>query len=184
VCHCARATPCRRIRSSDASLTARGTPRRSRIAKASRTSRIAGEIVMCPRVSRMGPRSVDGTEQENPIRNEGPWRGVEPYSTGAHQRVIVPTQSGTRAERHPTRPPSRLWKQHPSDSDPEVGFPWGFLLVFFKAELAARAVANHRLERGGNLRHAILILLLSAAALRIASVFRHWAEALPSPPVP
>jgi hypothetical protein len=42
----------------------------------------------------MGPRSVDGTGQNNPIRSEGPWGVIEPYSTVVHQRVIGPTQSG------------------------------------------------------------------------------------------
>jgi hypothetical protein len=56
--------------------TTRGSPRRSRTAKASRISRRDGEIVMCLRVGRMGPISVDGLGQNNPGRSEGPWGGV------------------------------------------------------------------------------------------------------------
>ncbi len=52
--------------------TTRGSPRRSRTAKALRISRI-GEIVVCLRVGRMGPISVDGPGQHNPDRSEGPW---------------------------------------------------------------------------------------------------------------
>jgi hypothetical protein len=52
--------------------TARGSPRRSRTAKVSRISRI-GEVAMCPRVGRMGPISVDGPGQHNPVWSEGPW---------------------------------------------------------------------------------------------------------------
>jgi hypothetical protein len=43
--------------------TARGSPRRSRTAKASRISRAVGEIVMCLRGGRMGPISVDGPDR-------------------------------------------------------------------------------------------------------------------------
>jgi hypothetical protein len=56
--------------------TTRGSPRRSRTAKALRISRIIGEIAMCRRVGRMGPRSEDATGQNNPERSEGPWGGV------------------------------------------------------------------------------------------------------------
>ena len=56
--------------------TTRGSPRRSRTAKASRISRIVGEIAVCLRVGRMGPISVDGPGQNNPDRSEGPWGGV------------------------------------------------------------------------------------------------------------
>ena|SRR5712692_7801058 len=74
--------------------TSRGSPRRSRTAKASRISRRGGEIAMCLRVGRMGPISADGPGQNNPVRSEGPWGGVQPYSTAAHQGVIGPTQCG------------------------------------------------------------------------------------------
>jgi len=56
--------------------TTRGSPRRSRTAKALRISRTDGEIVMCLRVGRMGPISIDAPGQNNPERSEGPWGGV------------------------------------------------------------------------------------------------------------
>jgi hypothetical protein len=52
--------------------TTRGSPRRTRTAKASRISRTDGEIAMCLRVGRMGSISVDGSGQNNPVRSEGP----------------------------------------------------------------------------------------------------------------
>ena len=70
--------------------TTRGSPRRSRTAKASRISRRDGEITMCLRVGRMGPTSVDGPGQNNPDRSEGPWGGVEPYSNGGTPRSLRP----------------------------------------------------------------------------------------------
>jgi hypothetical protein len=75
--------------------TTRGSPRRSRTAKASRISRIDGEIAMCRRVGRMGPTSDEGLGQNNPDWSEGPWGGVQPYSMVVHQEAIGPTQSGT-----------------------------------------------------------------------------------------
>jgi len=51
--------------------TTRGSPRRSRTAKASRISCIVGEIAMCPRVGRMGLISGDGPGQNNPV-----WSGA------------------------------------------------------------------------------------------------------------
>jgi len=75
--------------------TTHGSPRRSRTAKASRISHRDGEIAMCLRVGRMGPISVDGPGQNNPVRSEGPWGGVQPHSMAAHQAVIGPTQCGT-----------------------------------------------------------------------------------------
>jgi hypothetical protein len=75
--------------------TTRGSPRRSRTAKASRISRRDGEIAMCPRVGRMGPISDDGPGQKNPDRSESPWGGVEPHSKAVHRGVVGPAQNGT-----------------------------------------------------------------------------------------
>jgi len=58
--------------------TTRGSPRRSRTAKAWRISHIVGEIAMCLRVGRMGPTSDEGRGQNNPDRSEGPWGGGNP----------------------------------------------------------------------------------------------------------
>ena len=60
--------------------TTRGSPRRSRTAKASRISRNVGEIAMCPRVGRMALISGDGLGQNNPVWSESPRGGVEPHS--------------------------------------------------------------------------------------------------------
>ena len=64
--------------------TTRGSPRRSRTAKASRISRNVGEVAMCPRVGRMGLISGDGLGQNNPVWSESPWGGVEPHSKAVH----------------------------------------------------------------------------------------------------
>ena len=58
--------------------TTRGSPRRSRTAKALRISR-DGEIAMCPRVGRMGPISDDAPGQHNLEPSEGPWGGGHPH---------------------------------------------------------------------------------------------------------
>jgi hypothetical protein len=75
--------------------TTRGSPRRSRTAKASRISRRVGEIAMCPRVGRMGPISVDEPGQKNPDRSESPWGGDKSLSMAVHQVVVGPAQNGT-----------------------------------------------------------------------------------------
>jgi hypothetical protein len=43
----------------------------------------------------MGLKSVDGLGQNNPIRSESPWGGVEPHSMAVHSGVVGPTQNGT-----------------------------------------------------------------------------------------
>src|SRR5215470_18216816 len=75
--------------------TTRGSPRRSRTAKASRISRRVGEIAMCPRVGRMGLISVDEPGQKNPDRSESPWGGVKPHSKAVRHAVVDPAQNGT-----------------------------------------------------------------------------------------
>jgi hypothetical protein len=70
--------------------TTRGSPRRSRTAKASRISRKDGEITMCQRVGRMGLLSVDGPGQKNPDRSESPWGGVGPPLQGGASRSRRP----------------------------------------------------------------------------------------------
>jgi hypothetical protein len=88
--------------------TTRGSPRRSRTAKASRISRIVGEIAMCPRVGRMGPISEEGPGQNNPDQSEGPWGGVQPHSKAARHRVVGPTQCGNPDSDHEVR---EGWRQ-------------------------------------------------------------------------
>src|SRR5437868_1601296 len=58
--------------------TTRGSPRRSRTAKASRISRRDGEIAMCPRVGRKGLIGGDGLGQNNPVWSESPWAEWNP----------------------------------------------------------------------------------------------------------
>ena len=74
--------------------TTRGSPRRSRTAKASRISRKVGEITMCQRVGRMGLLSVDGPGQKNPDRSESPWGGVGPHSKAAHRESSARHRTG------------------------------------------------------------------------------------------
>src|SRR5579862_5017806 len=74
--------------------TTRGSPRRSRTAKASRISR-TGEVTMCPRVGRMGPISVDGPGQHNPVRSEGPWGHWR--KAAVTDEATVPTSIGRPA---------------------------------------------------------------------------------------
>ena len=70
--------------------TTRGSPRRSRTAKASRISCRDDEIAMCLRVGRMGPTSVDGPGQNNPDRSEGPWGGGVMILHGGAQSSLRP----------------------------------------------------------------------------------------------
>ena len=47
----------------------------------------------------MGPISVDGLGQNNPVRSEGPWGGVEPYSNGGTPSSLRPdTERGTESD--------------------------------------------------------------------------------------
>jgi len=84
--------------------TTRGSPRRSRTAKASLISRIVGEIAMCPRVGRMGLISGDGLEQNNPVWSESPWGGVNPTprrcakGSSARHRAGLPSQTTRRTK--------------------------------------------------------------------------------------
>ncbi len=93
--------------------TTRGSPRRSRTAKASRISRRDGEIVMCPRVGRMGPLSGEGLGQNNPDQSEGPWGGGYP-SKAAYHRVVGPTLSGTTDSDHEVREGRKQTRRQPA----------------------------------------------------------------------
>ena len=88
--------------------TTRGSPRRSRTAKASRI-RLTGEIAVCLRVGRMGPTSEDGPGQHNPDRSEGPWgkrrTAVSSGSTGPTSSGVPATdERGTKGGRKPPLP--------------------------------------------------------------------------------
>ena len=70
--------------------TTRGSPGRSRTAKASRISQPCGEIVMCSRVGRMGRLSDDGSRQHNSDRSEDPWGGGLPHLHGGARSYAQP----------------------------------------------------------------------------------------------
>lgn len=59
-----------------------------------------GEISMCLQVGRMGPISVDGAGQNNPLRSEGPWgRAVKTARTAVLTQALVLIQCrGTRRQ--------------------------------------------------------------------------------------
>src|SRR5262245_36453762 len=68
--------------------TARGSPRRSRTAKALRISRSAAKSQGAREWGGWGRLSDDGPGQHNPIRSEGPWgRWSSPPHGGAVHRV-------------------------------------------------------------------------------------------------
>ena len=58
---------------------ARGSPRRSRTAKAFYAG---GEVAMCLRAGRMGPTKCDGPGHQNLYLSEGPWGGGLPTLQG------------------------------------------------------------------------------------------------------
>ena len=75
--------------------TARGSPRRSRTAKASRISRYAAKSGCAREWGGWGRLSDDGSGQHNPDPSEDPWAEDYPTSMAVHRRAIVPTQRGT-----------------------------------------------------------------------------------------
>src|SRR5215471_2955936 len=74
--------------------TTRGSPRRSRTAKASRISRPAVKSRCASEWGGWGRLSDDGPGQHNPDPSEDPWGGGYPPSTAVHWRVTDPTLSG------------------------------------------------------------------------------------------
>jgi len=96
--------------------TTRGSPRRSRTAKASRISRKVGEITMRQRVGRMGLLSVDGPGQKNPDRSESPWGGVGPHSKAAHRGVVGPAQNGTTESDYEVREGQKQTRRTPTNA--------------------------------------------------------------------
>jgi hypothetical protein len=75
--------------------TARGSPRHSRTAKASRISRRAVKSRCACERGGWGRLSDDGPGHYNPDRSEGPWGGGGFHLMAVHHRVHGPTQSGT-----------------------------------------------------------------------------------------
>ena len=74
--------------------TTRGSPRRSRTAKALRISRHAVKSRCARGWGGWGRLSDDGSRQHNSDRSEDPWGGGRPTSKVAHDRVLNPTQCG------------------------------------------------------------------------------------------
>ena len=79
--------------------TTRGSPRRSRTAKASRISRLAVKSWCAREWGGWGRLSEDGPGQHNPDRSEGPWGKAEDRLHGSARRHIVPdTEQGMHGE--------------------------------------------------------------------------------------
>src|SRR5215469_700347 len=74
--------------------TTRGSPRRSRTAKASHISRRAAKLRCAGEWGGWGRISVDGPGQHNPDRSEGPWGRV-----AAVARMVVLGDAGGRRRR-------------------------------------------------------------------------------------
>jgi len=74
--------------------TTRGSPRRSRTAKALRISRYAVKSRCARGWGGWGRVSDDGPRQHKSDRSEDPWGGGVPTSMAAHARAPLPTQCG------------------------------------------------------------------------------------------
>jgi hypothetical protein len=77
--------------------TARGSPRRSRTAKASRISRHAVKSRCARERDGWGRLSGDGPGHYNPDLSEGPWGGGLPTLQAVHDRVLRPDSERTTA---------------------------------------------------------------------------------------
>src|SRR5260370_27986456 len=77
--------------------TARGSPRRSRTAKASRISRHAVKSRCARERDGWGRLSDDGPGHYNPDLSEGPWGGGIPTLQAVHDRVLRPDSERTPA---------------------------------------------------------------------------------------
>src|ERR1700675_1547672 len=75
--------------------TTRGSPRRSRTAKASRISRYAVKSRCACEWGGWGRLSDDGPGHYNPDPSEGPWGGGPPILQAVHDRVLRPDSERT-----------------------------------------------------------------------------------------
>jgi hypothetical protein len=75
--------------------TTRGSPRRSRTAKASRISRRAVKSRCAREWDGWGRLSDDGPGHYNPVPSEGPWGRWTNHRMAVHDRVCGPTLRGT-----------------------------------------------------------------------------------------
>jgi hypothetical protein len=92
--------------------TTRGSPRRSRTARALRISRLAVKSRCACEWGGWGRLSDDGLGQNNPDPSEGPWGGGRPIHQAVQYRVLDPTQSGiieVNHALHERRTQTRCW---------------------------------------------------------------------------
>ena len=92
--------------------TTRGSPRRSRTARALRISRLAVKSRCACEWGGWGRLSDDGPGQNNPDPSEGPWGGGRSIHQAVQYRVLDPTQSGiieVPHELHERRTQTRGW---------------------------------------------------------------------------
>ena len=97
--------------------TAHGSPRRSRTAKASRISRIVGEIAMCPRVGRMGlNKALMARDRRTRIGARAPGAESNPHSKAAHRGVVGPAQNGITESDYEMREGQMQTRRPPSNA--------------------------------------------------------------------
>jgi hypothetical protein len=95
--------------------TARGSPRRSRTAKASRISRRAVKSRCAREWGGWGRLSDDGSGHYNPDPSEGPWGGGRPTLQAVRNRVHRPdTERCQRSDHevHEGRKQTGRWSAH------------------------------------------------------------------------
>ena len=95
--------------------TTRGSPRRSRTARALRISRRAVKSRCACEWGGWGRLSDDGPGQNNPDPSEGPWGGGRSIHQAVQYRVLDPTQSGiieVTHELHEGRTQTGGWPVH------------------------------------------------------------------------
>jgi hypothetical protein len=170
--------------------TTRGSPRRSRTAKALRISRLAAKSRCACEWGGWGRLSDDGPGQNNPDPSEGPWGGGRPIHQAVHNRVLDPAQYGiieltTRCKKGGSKPDvawgmpgAGLSQQHPGKAPPEK--------PAFQPYWGKPAVRNDREDRGdvGIIRSPVRASILpdcggrSAMSVPTATCARHgaWCE--------
>jgi hypothetical protein len=111
--------------------TTRGSPRRSRTARALRISRLAVKSRCACEWGGWGRLSDDGPGQNNPDPSEGPWGGGRQIHQAVQDRVLDPAQYGiielttrcTKGGRKPDvgwcMPGAGLSQQHPGQAPPD-----------------------------------------------------------------
>jgi hypothetical protein len=155
--------------------TTRGSPRRSRTAKTSRTSRHAVKSRCAHEWGGWGRLSDDGPGHYNPDLSEGRWGGGVMTSTAVRNRVGGPTQSGTTVET--TRRTKGGCKLDVRRRMPGAGLSWMTPgkappeKPAFQPYWGKPAVRNDRGDRGnvGIIRSPIRASILPACAKSLSS---------------